>query len=94
MLTRAADGKKGTREPLRNKPDILPRQVQLLDTHSLNHPFVLIVAADPDPDKAFVIFNGKSPVVESYPNRPKLAYFLEMERGVARIRFQQPEVTI
>jgi hypothetical protein len=52
------------------------------------------VAADPDPDKVLIIFNGEGPVVEPHPNLPKLAYFLEMERGVARIRFQQPEVTI
>ena len=56
-------------------------------THFFNHPFVLIVAADPYPYKIVVIFNSEGSVIKTYPDRPELADLLEMERRVTGISF-------
>jgi len=34
----------------------------------LDHSFVFVVIADPNPNEVFTVLNGKRPVIESSPN--------------------------
>jgi hypothetical protein len=50
---------------------------------------ILVVRADPDPDKVRTIFHGEGAVIDPDPSRPQLPDFLEMERGVRWVFFQE-----
>ena len=44
---------------------------------------------DPNPDKIFTVFYGKCSVSNTNANGPKSTNFLEMQRRVPWIRFEQ-----
>ena len=49
---------------------------------------VFIMIANPDPNEISVIFNRERPMGQTCAHRPKLADFLEMERGLAWICYK------
>jgi hypothetical protein len=54
-----------------------------------DHALVLIVRPNPHPDKAISILDGKCPVRETNTSRPEFADFLEAQRRMVRIVFEQ-----
>ena len=55
---------------------------------SSKQPHVFIMIAGPDPNEISVIFNRERPMGQTRAYRPKLADFLEMERGLAWICYK------
>src|SRR2546428_7275238 len=56
---------------------------------SLDHACVLIVRTNPHPYKVLSVLSGQGSVVEANAGRPQLARFLKLQRGMARIGFEQ-----
>ena len=53
---------------------------------------VLIVCADPYPDKISAVFDAHGSVIQAGPDGPEVSHFLEMEGRMRRIFLQQLEV--
>lgn len=56
-----------------------------------NQPFVFVVVAYPNPDKAFVIFKGERSVCSTHAGGPQFSDLLEPQPRVARTHLQEVE---
>ena len=59
----------------------------------LDDALVFVVGADPDQDEICSILHCEGAVVKSDPRGPEFSNFLELQRGVRRIFFQQFKIT-
>ena len=57
-----------------------------------DQPLVLVMRTDPDPNKVRTILHCEGAVIDPDPHGPQLSDFLEMQRGVRRVRLQEFEV--
>jgi hypothetical protein len=53
-----------------------------------NHLLVFVMAANPNPNEVFAIFDSKCPVSNACTNRPEISNFLEMERWMPGVGFE------
>jgi len=58
------------------------------------HLVIFRMIADPKPNKTFRYFNCKRTVIETYADRIVFAHFLEMQRGMLRIRFEEFKILV
>lgn len=56
-------------------------------TH-LKQAIVFIMRTNPHPGEVIAVFDGKGSVSQPNANRPELANFFEVQRGMLRIRFE------
>ena len=56
---------------------------------SLDQAFVLSMRTNPDPDKTFAVLNGERSVMQTNAGQPQLTNFLQLQRGMVRIGFEQ-----
>jgi hypothetical protein len=52
------------------------------------------MGADPEPQISILGFNGESPITQANTRRPVSPDFFELQRGMARIAFQQRKIII
>jgi hypothetical protein len=53
---------------------------------------IVVVGTYPDPDKVFLVFDSKRPIVETYPSRPELTDLFEMKGWIRGICLKALEV--
>ena len=53
---------------------------------------ILVMRTDPDPDKVRTVLHGEGAVIDPDPRGPQLPDFLETQRGVRWVFFQEVEV--
>jgi hypothetical protein len=56
------------------------------------HAIVLVMASNPEPEKAIRNGGGQSAMLKPDSNRPNLTDFLELKRRMPRIAFQESEI--
>lgn len=61
---------------------------------TLEHSFVVIMRANPNPDEIRTIFNCKSPVINPNPDRPEITCLFETERGVSVVCSEEFKITV
>ncbi len=72
-------------------PSRLP---QFFSPASADDLIILAVVADPKPYDIVPILNRHRPIMDTNARRPIAAYFLEMQRGMTRIAFEQPKIFV